>query len=140
MTGPARARRPRGAVLLEFVVVLPVFLLLLLGAIDWGWYFVVRETALNAVREGARAGAVQDTPAAAKSAAQAAVAAYLGRTGLKAHPVSAEVETVAVAGASITVVAVGLEGYPAGSITGFGPTQVPDTLTARAVMRLEVQP
>ena len=56
MTLSCRRRRPRGAVLVEFVIVLPVFLLLLLATIDWGWYFVLRETAVNATREGARVG------------------------------------------------------------------------------------
>lgn len=140
MSRPPPARRRRGAVLLEFVLVLPFFLLLLLGAIDWGWYFVLRETTLNAVREGARVGSVQDTPAAAQAAAQVAVASYLTRTGLPAHAATVDLGTVTVAGAPITVLQVGLVDYPAGSITGFRPTQVPATLTARAVMRLEIQP
>ncbi|HET9555429.1 MAG TPA: TadE/TadG family type IV pilus assembly protein [Anaeromyxobacteraceae bacterium] len=133
-------RRRRGAVLIEFVVVLPVFLLLLLGAIDWGWYFVLRQATLNAVREGARVGSVQNTPGAAPAAAQVAVADYLTRAGLRAYASTATLATVTVGGAPVTVIQVGLVGYPAGSITGFTPTRVPATLTAQAVMRLEIQP
>jgi Flp pilus assembly protein TadG len=133
-------RRRRGAVLLEFVIVLPVFLLLLLGAIDWGWYFVLRQSATNAVREGARVGSVQNTPGAATAAAQVAVADYLARAGLRAYASTATLATVTVGGAPVTVIQVGLVGYPAGSITGFRPTRVPATLTAQAVMRLEIQP
>lgn len=132
--------RRRGAVLIEFVMVLPLFLLLLLGAIDWGWYFVLRETTLNAVREGARIGSVQDDAAEATAAAQVAVASYLAGTGLRAHPATVGLGTVTVGGAPVTVLQVSLAGYPAGSITGFAPTRVPATLTATAVMRLEVQP
>lgn len=51
-----RARRndQRGAAAAEFVLVLPVLLIIVLGTIDWGWYFTVREVAINAAREGAR--------------------------------------------------------------------------------------
>jgi Flp pilus assembly protein TadG len=47
-------RSARGAALVEFAIVLPVLLLLVLGAIDWGYYFMVQDVALNAAREGAR--------------------------------------------------------------------------------------
>jgi Flp pilus assembly protein TadG len=140
MTRRLARRRRRGAVLLEFVIVLPVFLLLLLGAIDWGWYFVLRQSTLNAVREGARVGSVQNTPATAATAATAAVADYLARVGLRASAATVSTPTVTVGGATVTVIQVGLVGYPAGSITGFAPTQVPATITAQAVMRLEIQP
>jgi Flp pilus assembly protein TadG len=140
VTGRGQGRRSRGAVLIEFALVLPVFLLLLLGAIDWGWYFVLRETAVNAVREGARIGSVQNSPAAATQAAQIAVTSYLSRTRLQAHPAAVSLGTVTVAGAPVTVIQVGLVDYPAGSITGFQATRVPATITAQAVMRLEIQP
>ncbi len=132
--------RRRGSVLIEFVAVLPVFLLLLLAAIDWGWYFVLRESTLNAVREGARMGSVQSDPTLAAGAAQVAVAGYLARAGFPAFPATVTMGTVTVAGTPVSVVDVSLVGYPAGSITRFPLTQVPATLSARAVMRLEIQP
>ncbi|HSM91626.1 MAG TPA: TadE/TadG family type IV pilus assembly protein [Anaeromyxobacteraceae bacterium] len=135
-----RRSRPRGAVLIEFVLVLPFFLLVLLGAIDWGWYFTLRETAINATREGARTGSVQETQAAATTAAAAAVTGYLTRSGLPLHPPTVEITTLTVGGTPVTAVSVSLVAYPAGSITGFTATRVPTTLTARTVMRLEVQP
>ena len=76
MSVSARHRRPHGSVLIEFVIVLPVFLLLLLASIDWGWYFVLRETAVNATREGARVGSVAPAGLAADDAALA-VQTYL---------------------------------------------------------------
>jgi len=130
----------RGAVLVEFVIVLPFFLLLLLGAIDWGWYFVLRNSAFSAVRAGARVGSVQDDPDAAQAAARFAVGDYLARAGLRAHAPTVGLATVVVAGAPVTVIQVGLVNYPAGPITGFAPSQVPPTLTATATMRLEIQP
>jgi hypothetical protein len=53
-----RLHRQRGAVAVEFALVLPLLLLLVLGGIDWGYYFFVGEIAANAAREGARAAAV----------------------------------------------------------------------------------
>lgn len=55
-----RSRRggERGTALVEFAIVLPVFLMLVLGAIDWGWFFLVRDAVSNAAREGARAAIV----------------------------------------------------------------------------------
>jgi Flp pilus assembly protein TadG len=44
--------------MVEFAIVLPVFLMLVLGAIDWGWFFVVQDAVSNAAREGARAAVV----------------------------------------------------------------------------------
>ncbi len=138
MTTLRRGRRPRGAVLVEFVLVLPIFLLLLLGAIDWGWYFVLRETAIHATREGARTGSVQDTQAAATTAAQTAVTNYLTGAGFRSQAPAVSIGIIP--GTTVTGITVGLVNYPAGSITGFTLTRVPATITARSVMRLEVQP
>ena len=122
------------------MLVLPFFLLVMLGAIDWGWYFTLRETAINATREGARTGSVQDTEAAATAAAQAAVTDYLTRSGFRVQSPAVSLTTVMVGGAPLTAISVSLVNYPAGSITGFSATRVPVTLTARSVMRLEIQP
>jgi len=47
-----------GAVAVEFALVLPIFLLLIFGAIQYGWYFYQAQEGAFATREGARAGAV----------------------------------------------------------------------------------
>lgn len=59
LSGLRRLHRERGAVAVEFALVLPLLLLLVLGGIDWGYYFFAGEIAANAAREGARAGALQ---------------------------------------------------------------------------------
>jgi Flp pilus assembly protein TadG len=132
----------RGAALVEFVVVLPVFLLIVFAAIDWGWYFVRRETVANAVREGARVGSVQPfqtsaavTQAAGLVAAEAAIRNYL--TGARFPAGTPACSAVAV-GAD-TGIQCDLAAYPAGPLTGLGWTFVPPTISARAVMRFEVQ-
>ncbi len=46
--------RKRGAAIVEFAVVLPLLLLLLFGIVEFGWLFMVRQTLVNAAREGCR--------------------------------------------------------------------------------------
>ena len=132
-----RPDRARGSVLIEFVIVLPVFLLLLLASIDWGWYFVLRETAVNATREGARVGSVAPSGLAVDDATTA-VRGYLSGSLGAGHVRDPVVSIITVGGRQ--AISVSLVDYPAGSITGFTPTHVPETITASTVMRLEVQP
>ena len=60
---PGRARRQRegGQALVEFALVVPVFLILLLGIVDFGWALRSWITVTNSAREGARTGAVGAT-------------------------------------------------------------------------------
>jgi Flp pilus assembly protein TadG len=52
-------RRDRGQSLVEFAVVLPVFLLILAGILDFGLGLYSQMTIINASREGARLGVVE---------------------------------------------------------------------------------
>jgi len=47
----------KGQGLVEFALVLPVFLLLMIGIIEFGWFFFIYSTANSAAREAARYGA-----------------------------------------------------------------------------------
>jgi Flp pilus assembly protein TadG len=47
-------RRQRGMAILEFALTVPLFLVILLGALEYGYYFYVGVAATNAAREGAR--------------------------------------------------------------------------------------
>ncbi|WP_083777033.1 TadE/TadG family type IV pilus assembly protein [Anaeromyxobacter sp. Fw109-5] len=73
-------RHARGAAAVEFALVLPVLMLLCLGAIEWGFHFFQREIIVNAAREGARAGSIAD--ADAETVAEDRALAYLGVAGL----------------------------------------------------------
>ena len=53
-----RSARERGQALLEFALVVPIFLVLVFGIIDFGWALRSWITVTNAAREGARIGAV----------------------------------------------------------------------------------
>lgn len=136
----------RGASVIEFVLVAPLFLMLMLGAIDWGWYFVLRETVVNATREGARVASVQDDPPTqSQAAAIAAVRSYLSQVNTRGVPVQSPVvafPTITVPGVAVPVsaVSVTLSSYPSPPISGLTWTLVPTTITAETVMRLEIQP
>lgn len=71
------AREDDGASAVEFALVLPVFLLILFGTIQFGYLFVVNNAMTNAAREGARALAVgQVAPAAAEAVTTQALAGW----------------------------------------------------------------
>ena len=49
----------KGAAVVELAVVLPLLLTLVFGIIEFGWIFMVRETLVNASREGCRVAVLQ---------------------------------------------------------------------------------
>jgi Flp pilus assembly protein TadG len=132
----------RGNALVEFVLVLPLLLLLLLGAIDWGFYFIVRETVINATREGARVGSVASGTAQATADARVAVENYLRNALGAAYVRTPTVSPTNIAGSP--AIAVRLVDYPVvpsrptRSITGWESfSRVPTTITTAVDMRLE---
>lgn len=135
MNKVARSHRrdERGAAAVEFALVFPVFLLLVLGTIDFGYFFFVSEIVTNAAREGARAGSVvdpNDGTSAALAAAQSTASTYLTRGGLTAKGVTTNVTAVnGVAAVQVSIA------YPVGSVTGFLSTIMPANSQATAVMR-----
>jgi len=52
--GRGHMRGERGATAVEFALVAPLFFLLVLGIIEFGWYFFVEHTIQYATREGTR--------------------------------------------------------------------------------------
>jgi Flp pilus assembly protein TadG len=128
-----RRRLERGTAAVEFALVFPVFLLMVLGTIDFGYFFFVSEIVANAAREGARAGSVVDWQAgnaAAIGAAEMTANSYLTHGGLKATGVASAI--TAVNGIESVEVSIN---YPVGSITGFLTTIMPAHAQATAVMR-----
>ncbi len=134
--GARRRKTERGAAVVEFALLLPVLMVILLGTIDWGYFFFVEQLVTNASREGARTGSL--TPyaatdpakdATAKDDAEAAAKAYLTAAGLDAGRATVN----AIAGPSVQVTV----SYPTGSLTGFSliKTLLPASANATAVMR-----
>lgn len=96
MKASRRRHRSRGQSLVEFALVMPVFLLLLGGVIDFGFMFYSRITVINAAREGAR-GAVTaiDNPTSIPSMVDSSVAS--AASGLVAADLSDTATCVGIA-------------------------------------------
>lgn len=76
-----RRRRPRrGSVLLEAALVLPVLLIVVFGAIEFGWAFYIKHSLQGAAYAGARAAIV---PGATNSDVTSAVSLAMQRGGLQ---------------------------------------------------------
>lgn len=130
MRRPSRQRTPsKGASAVEFALVLPLLVLLVMGIIDWGYYFYSEQIVVNAAREGARAGSL-DAPSDAMAQADAASAAnaYLVRGGLDAGKSTVNV-TLAADSVRVRVQ------YATGSLTGLSDLVLPAAASADAEMR-----
>jgi Flp pilus assembly protein TadG len=128
-------RRQRGAAAVEFALVFPLLLMLVLAAIDWGWYFFIDQLVTNAAREGARAGTViaprpTSTGAQAESAAVTAANGFLTAAHLTPQGVVATYTTVGGNDAVQVVIT-----YPVGSLTGLLSNLMPANAKATSVMR-----
>ncbi|TDL46985.1 TadE/TadG family type IV pilus assembly protein [Kocuria rosea] len=66
----SRFRSERGAAAVEFALVLPILVAVLLGIVEFGRAYNAQITITHAAREAARTMAVQDDPAAARTAAR----------------------------------------------------------------------
>ena len=75
-------RRQRGAALAELAITLPIFLALVLGVIEYGYYFYVAVSANNAAREGARQCTLVSLGTCGNCEPTAATE-YMGKLGLK---------------------------------------------------------
>ena len=77
-----RKLNERGAAATEFALLLPVFLMILFGIIEFGMIMYGREVVTNAAREGARAGIVQGPPKRTSGQITTIANSYLTGTGI----------------------------------------------------------
>jgi Flp pilus assembly protein TadG len=118
-----------GVAALEFGLVLPLLMAILMGIIDYGHVYFVRLSMTNAAREGARVGATRTQDAVAP-AAVAAASAYLADSGI-----TGSVTATTPSDAAPTVrVSITLDPYE--PLVGLVPT--PDRLNVSAAMRWEL--
>ena len=104
----ARRRRPRrGSVLLEAALVLPVLLMIVFGAIEFGWAFYIKHSLQGAAYAGARAAIVPD---ATNSDVKAAISNAMSRGGLNGASYSVSIKNASTDSAA-TVSSMG-EGDP----------------------------
>ncbi len=126
-----------GAAAVEFAILLPVFVLLVLGMIEFGLLIWRQEILTNASREGARAGIVSGNPRPSEGDIIAVVSTYLSSAGIDPSILTISVNGAeGSSGESLTV----LVQYPypfhilPNLMAGLGTSL---TLQAQTVMSLE---
>jgi Flp pilus assembly protein TadG len=77
-----RSDRKRGQAMVEFALVIPIFMLVLSGILDFGFALYSRMTVINAAREGARAAIMVPDNTTITSVAQAAAVSSAAGAGL----------------------------------------------------------
>jgi len=127
-----RKYRSRGVAALEFGLILPLLMALLLGIIDYGYVFFVRLNMTNAAREGARVGVTRQDPPLASSDAIAAATTYLQTAGITADVTATQPDD----GTPEVTVTVTIPNFV--PIIGFVPT--PDNMSVSSTMRWELAP
>lgn len=74
-------RARRGSNLIEFALILPIFVFLMVAIMDFSWFFYIRSTVVNAVRDGCRAGAVISPTENPTAVAEAEMRDFLANWG-----------------------------------------------------------
>jgi Flp pilus assembly protein TadG len=123
-----RLRGDRGAAAVEFALVMPVLLVLVVGIAEFGRAYNVQTTLSGAAREGVRVMAVKNDPAAARAATKAAASPVsLTDAQISISPTTCVSSPTATASATVTVT------YGLQFITGLFGTTV--TLHGKGTMR-----
>lgn len=132
-----RRHPERGSAAVEFAVLLPAFIALLLGIAEYGWLFFHEVVVANAAREGARTGVTRapDDAEDGPTAAAARVSQYLAASGL-ACAAGCTVDARDSGASPERMLEVEIA-YAYAPLLGFVPT--PAELRALSSMRYEVQ-
>ncbi|MEM9185964.1 MAG: TadE/TadG family type IV pilus assembly protein [Planctomycetota bacterium] len=124
----------RGAAVVEFAIVAPVFFLVILGMIEFGRMAMVQQVITNAAREGARIGVLDDSTT---QDVTSTVDNYLDSAGIRnaSVTVSPNPPSSALYGQSVTVTV----SIPFGNVSWLPTPKFisGQTLRAEAVMRRE---
>ena len=128
----------RGAAATEFALLLPVFLMILFGVIEFGMIMYGREVVTNAAREGARAGIVQGPPKRTAGQITTIANSYLTGTGVNQSDVTFTPVGVGLASPNtLTVTAVYNYRFLIPYIPNVLGIANPLVITTQAVMRHE---
>ena len=79
-------KQEKGQSLIEFALLLPIFLLILVGIAEFGRGWMTKNILTGAAREGARVAAVQLDPAASSSQGTLAARGVLNSAGISVPP------------------------------------------------------
>lgn len=123
--------RATGIASLEFVIILPVLLILLFGVMEYGWMLTKSGEVVNAAREGAREGARTD---ATNADINAVVDQRMADAGMGGYTTT--ITNAAAVGDPVTVqITVPYDGNL--ELTGFFMVPVPGSLQASVSMSKE---
>lgn len=118
----------RGAAAVEFALVVPLLLLLVVGIIEFGRVYNVQTTVSGAAREGVRVMALRNDPAAAKAAVKSAAGPLtLSDSQISVSPTSCTSTSTTTQRATVTVT------YKVAFLSGLLGSGV--TVTGKGVMR-----
>jgi len=131
----------RGAELVEFALVLPILLLVIMGIIDFGFAFQRYQVITNAAREGARVGVL---PGYDSADIQARVDAYVEAAGLEGRATTTvravsipDTRGGAAPGVEVTVIYTHTYVFLGPIISLFQKSPEPAELRAVSTMRIE---
>ena len=139
-------QRCEGAAAVEFALILPLFIVLILGLIDFGHLFFVVNTMTNAAREGARRGVVQEKSTDVTTTATTTANDYLTAAGLGSScPLDCPTASATLDTGTLTVTVTVSGTFQ--NITGFSyslpgfssPFASMNNLSAKSTMRWELQ-
>ncbi|MFA6449615.1 MAG: TadE/TadG family type IV pilus assembly protein [bacterium] len=133
----------KGQSVVEFAILLPVMLLMLLGLMEWGFLLWTQTTYVNAVREGSRdAVVIRDWDSNYTTRAAEVKAIVIGRlrglpttltTGIADHIIIELLPSQS----HIDSIRISIANQPYASIIGFADVVVPQTLSATSEFRYE---
>jgi hypothetical protein len=128
----------------EFAMIFPMFLLLVVGIAEYGWFLFVRANVLAAARDGCRAAAVvpppgpdDASPHSAPGVAEAAMEGVLNRAGVGCPPGGDCDASAALSGTLPAQQMVCKVDLAYQTLTGLIP--ITTDLQAVAIARMEVQ-
>ena len=126
--------------MVEFALVLPIFVLFMVGIVEFSRVLMVQQVITNAAREGARAGSIYINDITAQSQAATISNAYLTASGVDASNTSlVTVDSDLITTGGLPAIQVLINYNYDSLLTGFIPG-IPGTLTlsATVVMRREI--
>src|SRR3954451_1334042 len=125
-----RLRRERGATAVEFALIVPLLIVLVIGIAEFGRAFQVQGTLSAAAREGVRLMALQNDPAAARAAVRNAASSL--NPGISDGQITISPASCPVLNGGSTSVRLTID-YPMPYLTGFFGSGL--DLTGTGVMR-----
>ena len=121
----------RGATLVEMAVVLPLLLMVTMGAIKYGWLFLQAQQMTNAARQAARIAALPDSTVVQ---VQTVISTFLSQVGIHTGDFEVDPALTSVAGPTVTV-GIRVDTSTVDLIPGYLPS--PESLYVKVTMAKE---